>query len=433
MHPGGDYDALVDAPQPPAPSGSRAWLIVGWVAVLGSDRIDLLGGAASFKLVPLYVLTALVVLSEWTRRVSARNLPRPTREQWGFVALVLLLLTLVAGSVMRSVEIGISTNRALLLASITVGISLAIWGASDRPDLSALLARGARAGLVLASLFNVAQLLQFFSVLPRWVRVGPVLITLESQTYGIFPRLSGASPEMNGAAAVFLVFLVLIAVGTPAIRFRRGWLLLGAATLLATLSRSGILATVISLALLPRLSSFSRTARAGAALALGALALGAALLLNDGARDTTARALAPLAGRFDPTEGSAQSHAMLMQRGLTEATRGVPRTLLGIGYGSSYRALADVFPGNKYGNFHTAYFQLWVEVGIFALVLFLLLLALSVLRGGVLTGVVVGFAAYNVFFEGFSHPALWLVLAVIWFAPEVTRRGLARRPWYLPA
>ncbi len=411
----------------------RAWVIVLWVALLGADRIDLLGGAGPFRLVPIHLTTALVIGSEWWRRLQAGRLPAISRAQAGFAALLLGLLVLVAASVVRSVDIGISTNRAVLLAGTAVGLSLAVLGAADRPDLRALLARGARAGLVLAAVFSVVQLLQFVGLAPDWVRVGPAQIALQSFSYGVFPRLSGAASEMNGAGATLILQSVLIALSDPPMRGRRGWIVFGAVQVLATLSRASALAGVIVLALFPRVVQARVAARLAVAGALVLLAIASAALLDAGRRDTTARALAPLAYRFDPAEESAQSHAMLMRRGVEEATRNVPRTLFGFGYGTSYRTLADVMPGTKYGNYHSLYVQLWAESGIFALLLLVAILAGSLRRAGPLTGMVCAMAVYNIFYEGLAQPALWFVVALVWLAPRLAERGARPRPWYLPA
>jgi O-antigen ligase len=408
-------------------------VIVLWVAVLGADRIDLLGGAGPFRLLPIHLATAMVIGSEWWRRLQAGRLPTITRAQAAFGALLLGMLVLVAASVVRSVDILISTNRAVLLAGTAVGLSLAVLGAADRPDLRSVLARGARAGLVLAAVFSVVQLFHFVGLAPDWVRVGPVQIALQSFSYGAFPRLSGAAGEMNGAGAALVLQSVLIALSDPPVKGRRGWIVVGAVQVLATLSRASVLAGVIVLALFPRVVRARVATRAAMVGALLLVALSSVAVLNAGRRDLTARTLAPLASRFDPAEPSAQSHAMLMRRGVEEATRSVPRALFGFGYGTSYRALADVMPGTKYGNFHSLYVQLWAESGIFALLLLGAILVGSLPRAGALTGMLCAMAVYNLFYEGLAQPALWFVVALVWLAPTLAVRAGAQRPWYLAA
>jgi len=73
--------------------------------------------------------------------------------------------------------------------------------------------------------------------------------------------------------------------------------------------------------------------------------------------------------------------------------------------------------------------QLWVESGIFPLLVFLVLLVLSWRRAGALRGLIIGFVVYNIFYQGLAQPVLWLALALVWFAAsqlEVERlRALA--------
>lgn len=402
-------------------------LIALWIATLGADRVDLAGGAAPFAVLPFHVLTAAVVLGEWWRRLRTRSLPRVTPAQGLFAALTLGLLAGAAASVLQSGDFVLSTFRIVLLIATAAGATLAIWGMSDREDLLPLLARGAQVGLLLAAVSDLLQLGQFVGALPETLRLGPAEISLFCHGYGIIPRLTGLGLDMNGSGGGLLTQAVLIALGGTAIRFRRSWVLFGAALLLVTLSRSSLLAALPVLLLFPRSLPADRSLRLGAAAACGVIALGATLLLSQGLREPTARALAPLAGRLDPEEASAQSHANLMVRGLEEATASVPRTLLGIGYGTSHRVLADIFPGSKYGNFHTLYLQLWVESGILPLLVFLLLLGLTLHRAQALTGLVIGFAIYNVFYQGLNQPVLWVTLALVWFAARhvAAPRGVA--------
>jgi hypothetical protein len=391
-------------------------LIALWIATLGADRIDLLGGAAPFAVLPFHVLTAAVVTAEWHRRLRAGNLGGMSAAQGTYGALVLAILALAAASVLRSGDLLLSTNRMILLAGTAVGTSLAIWGMSDREDLLGILARGARIGLVAAVVFDLIQLLSFARILPEHVALGPVKVWIASHAYGIVPRLTGLGADMNGSGGALLTQTTLIALAGAQVRYRRAWIALGALLVALTLSRSSALAALPVLLLFPKVIPTGRGARI--ALAVGALvaATGTATLLSEDVRASVGRALAPLAGRFDPAEGSAQVHAHLITRGIGEATHDVPRTMLGIGYGASHRVLADVFPGTKYGNFHSLYVQLWVESGVLPLLLLLTLLAISLRRAGALQGLVLGFAVYNVFYQGLIQPVFWVALALVWFA-----------------
>ena len=396
-------------------------LIALWIATLGADRIDLLGGSVPFALLPFHVLTAAVVISEWKRRLRDGAAFTVTRAQGMYGALVLGILACAAASVLRSGDIMLSTNRVILFAGTAIGASLAIWGMSDREDLLLVLARGARIGLAAAVLFDVIQLLSFARLLPENVQIGPANVLLASHAYGIIPRLTGLGADLNGSGGALLTQTVLIALAGAQVRFRRGWIALGGVLILATLSRSSLLAALPVMLLFPKVVPAGRSARVALTAVAMLIALGSAALFSENIRTNVGRALEPLAGRLDPQEGSAQVHAQLITRGIDEATLDVPRTLLGIGYGASHRVLADVFPGSKYGNFHSLYVQLWVESGVLPLLLLLMLLALSLPRAGALQGLVIGFGFYNVFYQGLIQPVFWVALALVWFAPSHLR------------
>jgi len=420
-------------------------LFIAWIALLGTDRIDLLGGRGPILLLPFQLLTILVVVSEWRRRIAARSLPQITPETARFAALVLGLLAVIALSILRSADVEVSLGRALLLTATAVGVPLAIWGAADRSDLLALLGRGARAGLVVALVFNVVGLLSLVGVVPIEVDAGPVRLLFETSVYELVPRLAGGATDMNRGGLIALVHTVLIAIAVPTVRGRRAWIALGAVLVVGSLSRSVLLAAIPALIFTPRVrlgraefdahvsgaphradtthaASLARaSARTALALGLAVVALASAALLVPKVREATVRVTAPLAQRFSPQEGSAQAHAFLFTRAAEVGTRDLPGTLLGIGFGTSFRVLADFFAGNKYGNFHSTWLTLWVESGVFAMLIALALLALPLRRAGPLGGLLAGLIFYNAFYNGLSEPLLWVALALVWVAPEALR------------
>src|SRR5262249_4734447 len=160
-------------------------------------------------------------------------------------------------------------------------------------------------------------------------------------------------------------FASLIGIGEP--RPVLKWLALSLLMLLllATISRSAFLgAAAMGLVIAARgrgrvplvpLVSASLVVVAGVGL----------FLANPRVVRRAASALATAATqRLSTNEGSAQSHLALIDRGLDEATESVPTALLGLGYGNSHLVLQDVFPGNKYGNFHSLYVSLFAECGV---------------------------------------------------------------------
>ncbi|MBX3172990.1 MAG: O-antigen ligase family protein [Gemmatimonadaceae bacterium] len=400
---------------------SSSLLILLWVASLGADRLDLLGGRGPILLLPFQVLTALVVFTEWRRRLRGGRWPAISAEAWTFIALVLGLLALMALSVLRSADVAVSLGRAALLGATAVGVPLAVWGMADRSDMLAILARGARWGLVVAVVFNALALLSLLGAAPGEFVFGAASVNAEPSMYGVIPRLSGAASDMNRGGLMALLHAVLVALDRPAKRGQLAWVLLGLFLALGSLSRSVYLAAAPVVLLLPRfMEQRSRAAwPRAAAVVLAAVAVFAAVLLQPNIRESVAESAAPLAARFSLQEGSSQAHAFLFSRAVSVATSDVTTTLLGIGVGTSFRVLADFFAGNPYGNFHSTWLTLWVESGIFAALVALALVLLPLRRAGPLRGVLLGLALYNGFYNGLGEPLFWVMLALAWLAPQL--------------
>jgi hypothetical protein len=407
-------------------------LFVAWMASLGADRVDLLGGRGPALLLPFHVLTPLVLVALWGPRLLRGAGPSPSPALRGYAAWLLALLTLTGLSLLQSADLSISAGRFTLLATTVVGVAAVVWGLAEHEASSreGLVQSGARAGLAVSLLFNVATGLALLGVLPSTATLGPGTINLEPVLYGILPRLSGAALDMNRGAMLVLVFGTLVAMGPR--RPSRGWWTAAAALmLLGSLSRSAMLAAVpvIALALWRRraaeieqspdvLSRGLRNSRlAGAALLLGVCVAGATLL-DTSLRENTARTLAPLAERFSPQEGSAQTHAYLLTRGVEAGTRSVPQSMFGIGFGTSFRELADVFGGNPYGNYHSAWLQFWVEAGFLVMLVAMAVALLPLRKRPRLAGLVLGLFVYNAFYIATGDPLYWLATGLAWLEPD---------------
>jgi len=393
---------------------SRA-LIIAWIATLGADRIDLLGGRGPIVLQLFHVLTAAVAVVEWRRHLRAGRLPALSGGGRVFIAMALALVTLALFSVLRSVDFETSLGRGLLFSAMVVGVGVVATAIVGRPDIRELLARGAAWGLGLAVLGAALQVLALLGVLPSTAELGPVAVNLEAYTYGALPRLSGLTADMNRGGQIALMHGALLLFAGAERRHTRGWLLVAALLVLGSLSRSTWLASLPLLAVAPWTSLRAATWRWGRAAALGAATLlCAAALASPRAVRSVEATVAPLAARFDPSEGSASAHAALWVRGVEIATRDIPTTLLGIGFGSSFRELTDFFAGNRYGNLHSGWLALWAETGVFALGLVALLVFVPTRLPGTLRGALLAIAVYNVFYVGMGDPITWLVIALAW-------------------
>ena len=113
---------------------------------------------------------------------------------------------------------------------------------------------------------------------------------------------------------------------------------------------------------------------------------------------------------------------MLLGRGVEEGTESLKRAAIGMGYGNSYMELQDIFPGNKYGNFHSLYVTMLAESGVLALILSLILLGYPLGLSGGWRPLIAGFVAFNVFYQTLAEPLFWFALAMAWLTVQQSAR-----------
>lgn len=413
---------------PGVPGERLAFLgLVFWVALMGADRIDLLGGRMGFALTPFLALTPLLLLMEGLRLgvLRARVKP-PDRRAAGYALALACLLCVALTSSLDALDLASSAKRSVNLVALSVGTLLVALSFGRRPWLKRALAAGAEVGIVLTVVFTAAQVGSFLAG-ARWtLHLGPATVNLEPIVYaGVLPRLTGQVGDANRAGLLLLFYVFLIARGRDAGVRRRVGVGLGCLLILLTLSRSAVLAGLAAGAVAFLTSPRARVSRP---VLLGSTAVaGAAVLIllgSPGARRHVGAVLHPVASRLSFTEGSAEEHAYLFTRGVGEATTSVRRTALGTGYGDSFLLLQDVFPGNKYGNFHSLYITLLVESGVLALTFALLLMGYPLLRPGPYLPMVVALWVFDFSYQAVADPAFWLILALAWLTstPFASRR-----------
>ena len=416
------------------------WLLLVWMACLSADRIDLLGGRGAFVLTPFLVLTPLVIGAEWLRHARAQRAVTVPRNAVLFLLLALTLVALAVLSVFVSGDFRSSASRLAQLLIMIGGTCTVLLLSRDRANMPALLAAGARVGIVLFALFDVLQLLAWREVVPMRVPEAAPMLQLSPDLYaGIVPRLSGMVLDSNRGGLLLVLFGWIIAADARESTARRGrapwWLALTALLLLCTLSRSAMLAAAGAAACawwqgraarrttLPVASTSPALPTFRLALALLLAGSSAALLVSPPLRDAVVQAAAPLQQRFTVLEGSSQDHLRLIARGVATATQSLATVTQGIGYGSSHVVLQDFFPGDRYGNFHSVYVGIFAESGVFALVVVVLLIGVPLVRDGPFQPLVVALALFGLFYGALPEPAFWWSLALAWlsWAPSTSR------------
>lgn len=387
----------------------RRFLLIGWVATLGVTRVDLLGGAAAFQLTPFLALTPLVLTFELAAIVARGGSLRVPRGLAGLTLALTLLLSLVLLSTALSADLTLSVRRALLLCVQLALVLLVVVGLANRADAREVLVRGAYVGVALFLVFNVLQVVSWFTGFD-----GGPMVSLEARNYaGIVPRLSGTAFDPNPGGLLVVVYLYLVLrLGEPS-GWRTALVMLGAASIALTISRSAVLAALTTLAF--ALAEHRRVGLNRGRVLVGSAALAIALLVlvaSPSAMHTVGGTAEVLSGRLSLREGSASEHATVTGRGIEVGTASVKQALIGIGYGNAYLTLQDVFPGEKYGNFHSLFVTFFAESGIFAAALMLGIMGYALTRRSEFTPLIAGMFVYNLVQQTQTEPFFWLILAL---------------------
>jgi hypothetical protein len=390
----------------------RDALLIFWIATMGADRVDLLGGRGPITLPPYLVLMPLVVLLELPALVARRRVEF-RREGQVYLLLATLLGAMALASAVGSSEPGLSAKRAVLLVFQLYTLLFVAVVLLHRPDPGAVLVRGAWLGLAISFVFNVLQVATWFrnpSAMP-----GGVIDLVPGRFGMIMPRPGGQTLDPNRGGMVFVVFLyILYRFGRPS-RARR-WATAGTVlSLVITLSRSAALGAmgVLGTAFLER-----RRLRITPGRVVGTLTAATvgtlAVVLIPGASEVLGMVLAPLTERFSTRDSGNSLHFQLIERAFEVAGRSWKNALVGIGYGNSATVLTDLLPGTRYANFHSLYGTLLAEMGVIAFTAGLVMMIYPAVRANPWRPVAVGFLLFNIFYQLVSEPSFWLVLSMAW-------------------
>lgn len=397
----------------------RPLLFVLWLATIGADRIDLLAGAGPVVLKPFLILSPIIIFIEGVEAIrGGRRVAVPQDARWFFVLQTALLCVLLV-SVAWSLHIGLAFGRLALMITEGYLCFLVVLLLVNRPDAREVLVRGALVGMSLMLVMSGLQTASWIGVAVGPLELGGI-VDLSSASYGpLIPRPSGSPLDPNRGGFVFLIYVFLLLLLAPRSRIRSIMVAAGSLGLLLTLSRSALLAAVVTFAgwLVWRGIRIPR-AVLGVAGAAGALLVGL-LMFSGESRDALLAVGEILAGRVSVREGSSSDHISLIARGWDVGTADLRNLFLGVGFGNSYLILQDFFAGTKYANFHSMYITLLVEAGILALMPVLALMLYPFYRGSAFRPIVLGLIFFNIFYQAHSEAMFWLVLALAWMMPRV--------------
>jgi len=398
---------------------------VGSIALIGADRIDLLGGHGFFRLTPFLLFASLVVLIHLllmglSGRFQIRISP-PVRSQVPYLAVLALFLILAVFSTIFGVnpQRGLVSLFGLVLVAV-LGYCLAVRILAD-PDPGKLVVRSVTFALIVWLIFCIGGYM-------AWSHGGTRLedeaaSSIESMfaptaTLLWAPRLSGVCLDSNRAGFILVMYLVLLDRFAPKTRYTRFLRFAVGFFILLAASRSAMLCWfayyLFSKAFWKHLTT-RRTAFRVATLAVVGLLVGVVYREEITGLLELWQVSDIVSDRLSGEQGtSGGDHLQLIQRGLETWSSSSHTVIAGIGFAGAPRFLGDFFGDNKYGNFHSLYVSVLAELGLPAFLLFMILLGYPLIGRKGAVSCIAAIATFNLALQSYMEPVFWVVLALVW-------------------
>jgi O-antigen ligase len=128
--------------------------------------------------------------------------------------------------------------------------------------------------------------------------------------------------------------------------------------------------------------------------------------------------------RFENADGSNDVHSDLIDLAIEKITNNPINLFLGYGFGTSPELTKTIWGDDKYGNFHSEFLTIWVELGIIGLLVYLiiicypLMLYIFFIKGIKIIIVVFFYATFfiiNIYYQEFIFPYYLFSQMFFWF------------------
>ena len=400
--------------------------LVGCIALIGAERIDLFLGHGPFKLTPFLLLAPMVVGMHFliaAFRGSFRiAISPPLRRQLPFLMMLAALLFISLASTL----FGLNPLRGVVALADFVLVSVLGYCISVRiladPDPEKLVLRSISLSLLVYLIFCIGGAIAFSHGAYRLEEEGSIslesMFAPTSNMFGIVPRLSGFSLDANRAGFLLVMYLVLLDYFVARARYSRFLrFVIGIFPLLAV-SRSAFLCWLayflFSRGFWKRLTT-RRVAFSAAAVSFACLLVGLVYRREINDFLDLWQVSDMISDRLSGAEGtSGGDHIQLIQRGLETWSSSAHTMIAGIGFEAAPRVLGDFFGENKFGNFHSLYVSILAELGLPAFLLFMILLLYPMIgRKGAAAGIA-AIAVFNIALQSYMEPFFWMALALAW-------------------
>jgi hypothetical protein len=393
-------------------------IIIVFIAILGLDRINFFGSDnASFNLTPFLLLSPIIfflILFDFIIRKKHIIFPKNFIV---FFSIVNFLLLTILCSVLFSTDIYIGIKRSILLFILiytNIIVCLYLFNI-DSYRRNKLLLYGSYLGIFLSLLFDIGQILVWFSILDP---TSFSIVNLVPPSYGQYaPRFSGLSGDMNRGGMLILIYMFFIYKLASPSHVKNLSLFLGSIMILFTLSRSVILSAIviilIEISLRKKIKPISIVKTIIFTLLLIFILIAIFNMINI---DQYFNYQVLLQERMDfSSKESGGTHIELIKKGFDIATDSIKNFVFGIGFGNAYTVLDSIFgANNKYANFHSLYISFLTECGIFSLLIMIILLCYPLLKFRYFSSLILGIITFNIFYQIYLDPYFWFFIFFIW-------------------
>ena len=399
--------------------------VIGSLAFMGADRIDLLAGKGFFRFSPFLLFASLAVLIRvlilaLRGRFEVRMPPASARQRPFLIVLGVFLFLAFSSTVLgEDPQRGIVALCGLVLVS-ALGYCMSVRVLAD-PAPKKLVIRSVTIALIVWLIFCVGGYIAWTHGATRLQEdASSSWESMFAPTANLLwvPRLSGFCLDSNRAGFILVMYLALLDrfVGKTAYTNLLRFVI--ACFILMAVSRSATLCWIAyymcSREHWKRLM-VRRVVYRAAAVAMIAFLVGFVYRQQIAALADLWQLSDIVSDRLSSDPGStAGSHFELIQRGFTTWTTSTRTVVAGIGFAGSPRVLGDFFGDNKYGNFHDLYISLLAELGLPSFLLFLILIGYPIIGRKGAGPFVAAIAVFNIFLQSFLEPIFWVALALVW-------------------
>lgn len=386
------------------------------IAAIGVDRVDFFGGAGPFVLTPFLVLSPViffVLLLEFlhdTRVLRKISLPFFT------ISCLLLITLFVSATFSNDQEMSFKRLALVVYEIFFTVLALTTWNRR-------LLLKGAYLGFFIFLVFNCVLIVNWIAIttgLLGYIDFGPALDLAATGIGSILPRLSGYTKDPNQSVFISSVyFYIIYRFGSDSL-FSKICLVLLTFCIILSLSKSGISAFCLMITVIALIDRKNRDFKKIGRLIFMPLIILATLVFFvnlysfGGINIDISQAANIIFARDEGSSGA--THLQLLQRGWDVATSSVKNILVGNGVFASENVLSDIFPNDKYANFHSLYISFLAESGLISFVLMIIILFFPVLTRTKHVALVFLNAIFGIFYQIYLSPAFWLTIGLIWGA-----------------